>query len=395
MKLRLSDVVQSANTGADAIKRAPIVDYDTGLRCLRIGDVSQKRKYKDWGFTVVTEEDYSRFKLEIDDIIVARTGNTIGVNCIITEEINSVFNNGLIRIKADLNKVLPLYLYYLIGSEGCQQYVQSIAFGTSTQPNMKIKDFLKYEFEYIPISEQEKIISILYPLDRKNELNKRINENLEQQARAIYQSFLDEHQTSFVTVEDLALTANTGADAIRKAPIVEYDTGIRCVRVGDMSNQRQFHEWGFTKVTPEIFKQYQLHKDDIVVTRTASLGLNRLIGEDLNAVYNNGLIRLSINKGVAFPLVIYRQFQTDDFRNYISRISGETSVRPNMKINYLMKYRFELPSISDQSELVQLIQPLFEKQERYIFENHILTSLRDALLPQLMSGQLDVSDLDL
>ena len=49
MKYRLCDVTNSANTGADAIKRAPIINVNTGLRCLRIGDISQKRNYSEWG----------------------------------------------------------------------------------------------------------------------------------------------------------------------------------------------------------------------------------------------------------------------------------------------------------------------------------------------------------
>ena len=70
--------------------------------------------------------------------------------------------------------------------------------------------------------------------------------------------------------------ANTGADAIKKAPIVDYDTGIKCVRVGDMTNSRRIDEWGFANVNEENFDKYQLKKEDIIVTRTATLGLNYL-----------------------------------------------------------------------------------------------------------------------
>lgn len=222
-----------------------------------------------------------------------------------------------------------------------------------------------------------------------------LNDNLEQQANNIYLEFLSTHKTFPVAVKDMVLTANTGADAIQKAPIVDYNTGIRCVRVGDMSNHRPVYEWGFTKVTPEIFTQYQLHKDDIVITRTASLGLNLLVNETLNAVYNNGLIRISINKDMAYPLIVYHQFQTEDYRNYIKRINGETSVRPNMKINYLLDYQFNIPCIKDQEELAGILRPLFDNQEKNIVENHSLSSLRDALIPKLMSGELDISELDL
>ena len=289
----------------------------------------------------------------------------------------------------------PDYLFYLVCSPMVREPAIKSMVGSSGRQRVQTDVVQNLELKCPPTYIQEKIGGILRRIDDKIALNNSINENLEEQAPAIFAAFISDHQTTTVTVEDIVLTANTGADAIRKAPIVDRDTGVRCVRVGDMSNQRPVHEWGFAQVTPEIFKQYQLHKDDIVVTRTASLGLNRLIGEDLSAVYNNGLIRISVNQDIVYPLIVYRQFQTEDYRNYISRISGETSVRPNMKINYLLKYSFDIPSLSNQAELISILQPIFETQERNISENQTLSSLRDTMLPKLMSGELYVPELDL
>ena len=214
--------------------------------------------------------------------------------------------------------------------------------------------------------------------------------------QALFNEFLSSNEfDNLTTVEKVVLTANTGADAIQKAPIVDYDTGIRCIRVGDMTNSRSFYEWGFTKVTDDVFKRYQLHKDDIVVTRTASLGLNTIIPEDLSAVYNNGLIRLTVDTSIMLPLYLYRQFQTEDFANYIARIESETSVRPNMKINYLLKYEFVLPPIAKQGELIELLTPMLNQQNNLISENKQLESLRDTLLPKLMSGEINVTELDI
>ena len=395
MKYKLCDVTKSANTGADAIKRAPIVEENTGLRCLRIGDVSQKRSFNEWGYTKTTEDDYKRYKLEQNDIIIARTGNTIGVNCFIENDIESVYNNGLIRIKADTDKIIPKFMYYIIRSQDCQNFVQSIAYGTSTQPNMKIQEFLNFEFEYYNKDVQSKIVSIIDNIDKKIELNYSINNNLEQQAQAIYSNFIDNCDTQIIKVSDITATANTGADAIQKAPIVDYDTGVKCIRVGDMSNNRDIYQWGYSKVTDEVFKQYQLKKDDILVTRTATLGLNRLITSDLNAIYNNGLIRLTVDKSKIYPLFLYRQFQTSDFFNFINRIESETSVRPNMKINYLLGYEFECPKIDKQKELIELLIPLMNLIEHNSHQNNRLIQLRDTLLPKLMSGEIDVSNVDI
>ena len=77
-----------------------------------------------------------------------------------------------------------------------------------------------------------------------------INNNLEQQMQALFNKYVSSNEFhNLTTVENVVLTANTGADAIQKAPIVDYDTGIRCIRVGDMTNSRSFYEGAFTKVT--------------------------------------------------------------------------------------------------------------------------------------------------
>ena len=288
----------------------------------------------------------------------------------------------------------PLFLYYLLKYN--KDKIEGMGSGTTFKEVSG--NTMKNIVVSVPIDKkvQERISSMLGSIDDKIEENERINNNLEEQMQALFNEFLSSNEfDNLTTVEKIVLTANTGADAIQKAPIVDYDTGIRCIRVGDMTNSRSFYEWGFTKVTDEVFRRYQLHKDDIVVTRTASLGLNAIISEDLSAVYNNGVIRLTVDKSKMLPLYLYRQFQTEDFANYIARIESETSVRPNMKINYLLKYEIVLPHIAKQSELIELLTPMLNKQNNIISENKQLESLRDTLLPKLMSGELDVSNIEL
>ena len=294
--------------------------------------------------------------------------------------------------------VLPEFLFLLLKSNNIIKELQHLAETRSgTFPQITFSSELAPMKVRIPNKKtQHQVISLISSIEKKIDINEKINNNLEQQMRALFNEFLSSNKfDSLTTVEKVVLTANTGADAIQKAPIVDYDTGIRCIRVGDMTNSRSFYEWGFTKVTDEAFRRYQLHKDDIVVTRTASLGLNTIISEDLSAVYNNGLIRLTVDTSIMLPLYLYRQFQTDDFSNYIARIESETSVRPNMKINYLLKYELVLPPIAKQSELIELLTPMLNKQNNLISENKQLESLRDTLLPKLMSGELDVSNINL
>ncbi|WP_304017806.1 restriction endonuclease subunit S [Fenollaria timonensis] len=307
---------------------------------------------------------------------------------------NGGCSNDVLVFKANEN-IDSDFLYYVLADDAFFTYAMASSKGTK-MPRGDKTSIMQYEVPDYDVSIQKKIARILKRIDDKIELNNKINNNLEEQARALFRNFVDNSsKTDKISIEDIVLTANTGADAIRKAPIVDHDTGIRCVRVGDMSNKRSFHDWGYAKVTKEVFDRYQLRKNDIIVTRTASLGLNMIVPDDLQAVYNNGLIRLSIDSKKALPLFIYRQIQTQDFSNYIARIESETSVRPNMKINYLLKYNFDLPSLEEQYNLINLLQPMIESQTALITENNGLNKLRDTLLPKLMSGEIDVSNISI
>ena len=355
------------------------------------------RKFTEQNLPCVSDKDKERLKkyvLKTGDIVFSRVGSVDRCSYVSAEYEGWMFSGRCLRVRP-CEKLNPEYLYYFFLLEETKQFVRNIATG-ATMPSINTKFMGEIPIRVPSLETQNKFASILWMIDDKIELNEKVNNNLEQQMQALFNEYLSSNKFyDLTTVKDVVLSANTGADAIQKAPIVDYDTGIRCIRVGDMTNNRSFHDWGFTKVTDDVFKRYQLHKDDIVVTRTASLGLNTIISEDLPAVYNNGLIRLTVNTSNVLPLYLFRQFQTEDFSNYIACIESETSVRPNMKINYLLKYEFVLPPITKQNEIIALLTPMLNQQNNLIVENKHLEALRDTLLSKLMSGELDVYDIDL
>lgn len=162
--MRLNEVILSANTGLDAIQRAPIVCENTGIKCLRIQDISQNKSYEFWGNTKVSEDYYNDFKLNQNDIIIARTGSTVGVNMIIRQDLKSVYNNGLIRLRTN-EKALSYYIYLLMQTNNFKNYINNVSCGSSTQPNLRINDLLVYNFSMHNLFEQQHIVDI-----RRNQL---------------------------------------------------------------------------------------------------------------------------------------------------------------------------------------------------------------------------------
>ncbi len=211
---------------------------------------------------------------------------------------------------------------------------------------------------------------------------------------SIFNDFLNNNDAELIRLEDCVEKINTGADAIQRAPIVDYDTGVRCIRIGDMTNGRDYHNWGFTKMNDKDYDNYKLIKNDIVVTRTAVNGLTYIITDEERVVCNNGNIRLRVNNKYN-PLYIYLNTKTKDFRNYIDRINGETSVRPNMKVEYFTSYEIKKYSLEEQNKICNVINPLFNKINENKKENYNLEQLRDTLLPKLMNGEIDLANIEI
>ena len=356
------------------------------VRFVRIVDFtnpSEPARYiKNYGESYIVSEK---------DIIMIRYGSQTAGK--VVRGIPGIIANNMFKICADENLFDKDFLYYFLSMKKIYDTLMQSQ-SSSTMPAITFGMLNNIEIPMFNIKTQKQIAKIIQKIDDKIELNNKINQNLEQQAQAIFNTYISKYSSTKYKVKDVILTANTGADAIQKAPIVDYDTRIRCVRVGDLSNNRNFWQWGFTKVTNDVFEQYQLKKDDIIVTRTATLGLNRLITENLSAVYNNGLIRITVDNNKIFPLLLYRHFQTKDFFNYINRIESETSVRPNMKINYLLDYEFSYLKLTEQNELVKILTALSQIVEINNAENEKLAQLRDTLLPKLMNGEIDVDKVE-
>lgn len=211
----------------------------------------------------------------------------------------------------------------------------------------------------------------------------------------LYKQFIeDNNDAEEVLLKDCVKQIGTGADAIQRAPIVDYDTGIRCIRVGDMTNNRKCYEWGFTKTTDKDFNNYKLDIGDIVITRTAVNGIAYLIEDSMKVVCNNGLIKLKVNENYN-PLYIFLAMKTKDFYDYIHRIDSETSVRPNMKVNYLTSYKIKKISVGKQNKFCNMIKPMRQRQKEIEHENSNLIQIRDMLLPKLMNGEIDLDKIEI
>lgn len=185
--MKLKEVTISVNTGLDAIKRAPIVEENTGIKCIRIQDISQKKEYDDWGNTLTTEKDYKNFKLKINDLLVARTGATVGVSYLVKKDYNAVFNNGSIRLRFN-DKVNTRFVYYIFQTNSFRQYIDNVSC-VATQPNLRVENLLRFNIPDIEKRIQDSIVSRIEKLDDLIECNVKRIKVLEEMAEKLYKEW--------------------------------------------------------------------------------------------------------------------------------------------------------------------------------------------------------------
>jgi type I restriction enzyme S subunit len=401
---KLGEVLESANTGLDAIKRAPIVAYNTGVKCLRIQDISQDKKYNDWGFTQVLDDNFNKFKLLKNDIIVARTGATVGVNLIIKSNLNSVFNNGLIRlrVKDDFDSV---YISYLLKSSGYWNHINSIAFGTTSQPNIQINQLLDYRIK-VPNSKatQRAIAEILSSLDDKIELNNKINQELETLAQTLFRQWFIDFEFPNENSEPYK---SSGGEMV-ESELGEIPKGWEVNKLNDIADCFD------NKRIPLSSMERNVRKGNYPYYGAASLmdfiddylfdGVYILMGEDGS---------VTDNKGYPVLQYVFGKFWVNNHAHVLKgrKISTELilcllkntnisdlvtgAVQPKLNQGNMNKISIPLPQdLLIISDLEKLITDYYNLIRINILEIKELTNLRDTLLPKLISGELEINEIN-
>ena len=291
----------------------------------------------------------------------SRRGDKIAIALLEDYEEGLVSNVYTVFEIIDEKQLIPEYLMLWFSRPEFDRYARFKSHG-SVREIFDWNELCMVELPVPDIEKQRKIVKAYKTITDRIALKQKINDNLATQALTLFSDFVSHRSKKLAQgkLGDVIASANTGGDAIQKVPIVDYDTGIKCARVGDITNAREYASWAFCNASKSVYDNYKLQAGDILVTRTATLGITQYIAKDILAVYNNGLIRLKVDDTNALPLYIYWAMKTSGFLNYINQMNSATSVRPNMKIDYLLNYQLSIPSIEEQTQFTNAVEPLMK-----------------------------------
>lgn len=268
------------------------------------------------------------------------------------------------------------FLYYVLADDTFFNYSMATSKGTK-MPRGDKAAIMKYQVPDFTYEEQEKIAGLLEALDKKIQLNAEINENLEEQADALYQAFFSPKsgtQGKIVTLDEYCsiFTGKKNANA--------------SVEGG---------KYKFFTCAPDALQidSYIYDGNAIIVSGNgAYTGRTRFYSGRFDLYQRTYACTLhnGIDPDYIFPLYWFVKLELS------KKIMGGTrgSAIPYIVMNDLAKFEFVY-----NDEMLTTYMPVFKSLTETIqsneFENEQLAEIRDTLLPQLMSGQLDVSTLNL
>ena len=354
---------------------------------------SFKGRYITSGERNITEKGLASCSAQMmpKDAVLFTSRAPIGYVAIASQSVctNQGFKSIVVNEKAD-----PLFVYYLLKYN--KDAIEAMGSGTTfKEVSGKTMRAVKVRIP-LDVSYQNRIAAVLDSLDTKIENNERINDNLEQQAQAIYHERFETVSPNdlpsdwrIVTLGEVATISNKSFNPLKEPeillehysipafdearfPVFELSTSIKSNKF--IIDASCFMISKLNPTTKRVWKPYCLTG---------------------NAVCSTEFIVYKA-KDKTITDFLYSVIDSNSFSDFMcSHVTGSTGSRQRTTPSDTLSYELILPSEDDLAEFQSLVSPMYAQIRINAIENDRLKRLRDSLLPKLMSGEIDVSAIQL
>lgn len=365
------------------------------------------KDFTDYGFDfascrMISNDDYETLKRngcvpQIDDILIGKDGARFFEDIIIYRQREKpALLSSIAILRCDKSKILPDFLYYVLRTPSFRQDVKDNYGSGSAIPRIILKDFKRMMVSYPSLEKQQAIISVLTAIDSKIQANTEINDNLEQQAQAIYHERFETVSPNdlpsdwrIVTLGEVATISNKSFNPLKEPeillehysipafdearfPVFELSTSIKSNKF--IIDASCFIISKLNPTTKRVWKPYCLTG---------------------NAVCSTEFIVYKA-KDQSITDFLYSVIDSGSFSDFMcSHVTGSTGSRQRTTPSDTLSYELILPSEDELAEFQSLVSPMYAQMRINAIESDKLKRLRDSLLPKLMSGEIDVSSVHL
>ena len=338
---------------------------------------------------------------------------SVCVSCIGSDLGKVVITNEPTVSNQQFNSIIPTeendtdFIYYLMTIVGKE--LNFLSKTSTAVPIINKSTFADYEIEMPSLENQRRIAKVLSSLDNKIELNKRINDNLEQQAQALFKSWFVDFEPfkdgEFVESElglipkgwkvqeaQDVFEINIGKTPPRKEQewFTKNSEDNVWVSIADMGICGMFISDSSEYLTNEAIKRFNIQmieKDSVLLSFKLTVG--RVAIADTRLTTNEAIARFIL------PQSYYREFIYLYLKQYkYGNLGSTSSIATAVNSKTIKGMKLLIPPSNVISDFSKTAKPLFDKIALLLKESRRLAELRDSLLPRLMSGELKVNDIE-
>ena len=376
------------------------------------------RRFSKQNLPLVSDDDkkrLSKYLLQEGDIVFSRVGSVDRCSYVTSAENDWLFSGRCLRVRCG-NNCHPLFLYYYFCKESVKQYIKSIAVG-ATMPSINTKLMAEIPILLPKLEEQRCIADILSSFDDKIELNRRINDNLEQQAQALFKAWF----VDFEPFRDGEFVNSVLGSTPKELPITYIENiphniesgkrpkgGATLIGVPSIGAENikglGYYDYSKTKYIPEEYaqtiKKGKINGYELLIYKDGGkpgyfIPTFTIFGEGFpfNEMYINEHVFLLDLMDCGYNVFAYFYMQTPYIMNQLNSIGGKAAIPGiNTKdVECLPIYSNESPYVKKFGEIVL---PFIKTILSNSLENAKQAKVRDTLLPKLMSGELKINEIE-
>ena len=373
------------------------VSEPIGPKFLRITDIVPNQiNWLTVPYCKSTNETTEKYRLEIGDIVIARTGATTGYNKTIKKlDYETVFASYLIRYKINKEIAYPFFVGYILQSSLWQNYVNAII-GGSAQPGANAKQFGSFEFLLPDLPTQTQIAQILTSFDDKIELLGQMNQTLETMAQAIFKEwFVDFNFPGFDgelvdglpkgwrkgKLGEIFKTTSGGTPSRKQNEYFDDGTidWVKSKELGDvfvLETEEKITEKAIINSSAKMLPETSI----LIAMYGATVGEISILGKP--ATCNQAICAILPNQEYPFSFIYEYLKNKKDFLKKISIGAAQQNISQMVVQNL----EIQIPPQELLTKFHGFVALLYRKIKNNSIQIRTLTQLRDTLLPKLMSG---------
>ena len=347
----------------------------------------------------VQAEKLSNVEVYEKDVLLNITGDSVARVCIVPNNVLPARVNQHVAIIRGNDKVDYRYLLYYL------QYIKpqllSLSQGGATRNALTKKMIEELEVKMPSKGIQKEIVSILYALDSKIELNRRINDNLEQQTQALFKSWFVDNPKPNWSETTFSEVANFIGGYSYKGEELTDSSNIAMVTIKNFGRNGGFKADGFKGIAPfvKLKECHYANLFDILVAHTdltqnadviGNAELLLTYGRYDGIIFSMDLVKVLPKNNFPYRFLLAAMLKNKIFKGHcLGYVNGTTVLHLSKKA--LPNFEVKIPPKAEAKTMNDALAPYYQRMAEVLQENDRLIHLRDTLLPKLMSGELNIN----